>query len=132
MRAHGTPRVNLSSGLTVAVLRPRLTVLLLLFASGELGLGETRDYVGQGGPAGGSDAVVVRNAHLMHTAQFLPLDAEGQISSDGPSGQIETLFDNLAAALRSQGSDLSETVRSTSWRRLLSGKLSLGTHIGRE
>ncbi|MCP5115728.1 MAG: RidA family protein, partial [bacterium] len=83
----------------------------MLLACGANLRGEVLSYIGHGGPAGGSDAVIVRGASLVHTAQLLPVNELGQIVGEGWRDQVDKVFDNLATVLRGAGADLSEVVR---------------------
>jgi enamine deaminase RidA (YjgF/YER057c/UK114 family) len=69
-------------------------------------------YVAAADSPGVTRAVVVEGHPLVHTRQFLPLDAEGQIVGEGAvEKQIEQVLDNLTAVLQSAGSGLDRLVR---------------------
>jgi len=61
---------------------------------------------------GTAAAVVVENVPLVHTAQFLPLDAQGKIVGKGDAAaQIERVLANLSAALAESRSSLDRVVK---------------------
>jgi len=61
---------------------------------------------------GAAQAVVVRPTALAHTAQVLPLDAEGRlVGKADAAAQVEKVLDQLAAALAATGSDLERAVK---------------------
>jgi enamine deaminase RidA (YjgF/YER057c/UK114 family) len=61
---------------------------------------------------GTSQAVVVGNVALVHTAQLLPLDARGRLVGKGKATpQIEQVLDNLVIALKAGQSDLDQVVK---------------------
>ncbi len=69
-------------------------------------------YVDPSEATGSSAAVVVGQNHLAHTAQLLPLDADGQIIGKKDVGlQIDRVLDNLQTALTAAGSDFNRLVK---------------------
>jgi enamine deaminase RidA (YjgF/YER057c/UK114 family) len=80
-----------------------------------LGLAQTvarPRYLEPNTDTGMSRAVIVPNVPLAHTAQLLPLDAEGRLVGKGqPTVQIEKVLDNLATALAEARSGLDRLVK---------------------
>ena len=69
-------------------------------------------YVPLDAPAGMSQAVVVEGYPLVHTRQFLPLDAEGKLVGEGSAEkQVEQVLTNLEAVLDAADSSLNKLVR---------------------
>jgi len=70
------------------------------------------EYIGGLGPTGGSLAVVVGEAPLAHTTQFLPINEHGEIAGkNNLSAQLKQVFDNVSLALKMGGSDLEHAVK---------------------
>jgi enamine deaminase RidA (YjgF/YER057c/UK114 family) len=62
--------------------------------------------------AGSARAVTVKDVPLVHTAQILPLDADGRVASPNDvRRQVDRLFDLLKRVLESSGGDLGRLVR---------------------
>ncbi len=69
-------------------------------------------YLEPSNETGTSRAVIVENVPLAHTAQLLPIDAEGRlVGKDQPTAQIEKVLDNLAVALGEAHSGLDRLVK---------------------
>lgn len=69
-------------------------------------------YIGDSPHTGGSLAVVVSEAPLAHTTQFLPVDKYGKIADPkNLTAQLKQVFDNVAIALKLAGSDLDQAVK---------------------
>lgn len=69
-------------------------------------------YVGQESDQGISAAVIVHDAHLVHTGQFLPVDAEGKlVGADQVQEQVSRVVANLEIALELAASDLASIVK---------------------
>lgn len=64
-----------------------------------------------GAADGISQAVVVGDVPLLHTAQLLPLDDRGRPIGDDPAAQVRDLFRQLATALKAGDSGLDRLVR---------------------
>lgn len=61
---------------------------------------------------GSSKAVVIDNAPLAHTAQFLPLNKNGKvIGKENISKQVNQVFKNIASALKQANSDIDKIVK---------------------
>lgn len=61
---------------------------------------------------GTAQAVVVGPGPLIHTAQVLPLDEQGQlVGAGGPQDQVERAFENLQVALSAGGGSLDKVVK---------------------
>ena len=61
---------------------------------------------------GSARAVVVKDVPLIHTAQILPLDADGRVApTDDVAGQAERVVALLKRVLESSGSDMGRLVR---------------------
>ncbi|MBY0523861.1 MAG: hypothetical protein K2R98_10715 [Gemmataceae bacterium] len=61
---------------------------------------------------GSSQAVIVDPVALAHTAQVLPLDAQGQlVGKEDPAAQIDRVLDNLSAALKEARSGFDRAVK---------------------
>src|SRR5687768_9250684 len=61
---------------------------------------------------GTAQAVVVGPGPLIHTAQVLPLDEQGQLVGVGrPQDQVERAFENLRAVLSAGGGNLDRVVK---------------------
>lgn len=87
-------------------------LLLLAGSSGIVRAGPDPHYVEPSGTTGTSMAVVVGPTHLAHTAQLLPLDAQGQIVGKGQAAvQIEKVLDHVATALAEVRSGLDRLVK---------------------
>ena len=64
------------------------------------------------GPLGGSQAIRIEGAALVHTGQSLPADRSGSVDgAQSPGAQVRRALDNLARALESAGSSLDQIVR---------------------
>ena len=64
------------------------------------------------GPLGGSQAIRIEGAALVHTGQSLPADRSGSVDgAQSPGAQVRRALDNLARALESAGSSLEQIVR---------------------
>ena len=64
------------------------------------------------GPLGGSQAIRIEGAALVHTGQSLPTDRSGSVDgAQSPGAQVRRALDNLARALESAGSSLEQIVR---------------------
>ncbi|HPP51714.1 MAG TPA: RidA family protein [Thermoguttaceae bacterium] len=68
-------------------------------------------YLGSESGAGCSQVVLVEGAALAHTAQMLPLDAQGQLVGDTVEAQTRQVLANLQKALGLVGSSLEDLVR---------------------
>jgi enamine deaminase RidA (YjgF/YER057c/UK114 family) len=68
-------------------------------------------YLYPDGNTGSSQAVIVTGAALAHTAQLLPLDADGKLVGDDAAAQLFKVLDNLDSALRDAGTDLDHAVK---------------------
>jgi len=74
--------------------------------------GQPIKYSGSLNIPGASDAVIVDEVPLVHTAQFLPYDKSGKIVGSGDvSAQIDQVFLNISSALKKAGSDLDQSVK---------------------
>ena len=61
---------------------------------------------------GSSQAVLVDDVPLAHTAQLLPLTKQGAlVGKNTPSKQIDQVFENLSLALKEGGSDIDQAVK---------------------
>jgi enamine deaminase RidA (YjgF/YER057c/UK114 family) len=60
---------------------------------------------------GVSAAVIVDQASLVHTAQLLPLDAEGRLEGKDPESQISRVLQNLEAVLQKARSGMERLVK---------------------
>jgi enamine deaminase RidA (YjgF/YER057c/UK114 family) len=74
--------------------------------------GQTIRYSGSSNIPGASDAVIVDEVPLVHTAQFLPFDKYGKIVGSGDiKTQIDQVFLNINSALSMAGSNLDQSVK---------------------
>lgn len=73
---------------------------------------ETAKYVDPRRSDGSSAAVVVPDVPLVHTAQFLPVDARGQIEGkDRLDVQIESVLNSLDISLIAEGASFAQVVK---------------------
>lgn len=68
-------------------------------------------YVNRHTDTGMSDAVVVDDLPLVHTAQILPLKTDGALAQTDIASQTAAVLDGLQVALRSGGSSLNLTIK---------------------
>lgn len=67
--------------------------------------------IGSDPQTGISQAVIVENAALAYTAQFLPVTPTGEIAGVDVDRQASTVLDHLSSVLKSFQSDLSQVVK---------------------
>lgn len=69
-------------------------------------------YIEPNAQTGSSQAVVVQNSGLVHTAQFFPRDAQGKVLSDQNAAvQTNLLLDQLASAIAAAGGRADQIVK---------------------
>src|SRR5438105_11575417 len=92
---------------------PRLVAFALLALAGPALAGGPLRYIDPDAATGGAVAVVVPpDLPLIHTAQLLPLDAQGRlVGRGGAPEQVEQVLRNLAAALMAAGSSMDRLVK---------------------
>jgi enamine deaminase RidA (YjgF/YER057c/UK114 family) len=77
-----------------------LALLLHVASAGAANPNGSVRFLDSSKEGGTSQAVIVRDVSLAHTAQLLPLDDRGRLVGEGqPARQVEKVLDNLALAL---------------------------------
>jgi len=66
-------------------------------------------------PAPGTYTHIVRSGKLLFIAGQTGTNAEGKVVGPGMKDQVEQVYTNLLAALKSQGADLSHVVKTTTY-----------------
>src|SRR5690554_3707512 len=89
----------------------RLTYLLAILLVARSAAAEDLLFIQPRAEQGASDAVVVGDVALVHTAQLLPLNDAGQLTGGAIGVQAEQVLNNLAAALAGAGSDLERVAK---------------------
>ncbi len=76
------------------------------------GPGNPIQYIGSNSINGSSDAVIVENAPLVHTKQFLPVDNKGKIIGQGSlDKQLDYIFKNITQVLKESGSGADQIIK---------------------
>lgn len=87
-------------------------VMCLVLTSPNLHAQDSRRFIGADAASGSSAAVVAGNVPLVHTAQILPVDAQGRaIAPSRPQAQIDAVFAGLEKALAAGHSSLDLAVK---------------------
>src|SRR6201987_199378 len=66
-------------------------------------------------PAPGTYTHIVKSGKLLFIAGQTGTNAEGKVAGPGMKEQVDQVYKNLLAALKSQGADLSHVVKTTTY-----------------
>src|SRR5215467_13373244 len=66
-------------------------------------------------PAAGTYTHIVKSGKLLFIAGHTGTNAEGKVVGPGMKEQVEQVYTNLLTALKSQGADLSQVVKTTTY-----------------
>src|SRR5215471_13363344 len=94
------------------------TIVLLILATVAAAAAQKLEKINPPGlskPAPGTYTHIVRSGKLLFIAGQTGTNAEGKVVGPGMKDQVEQVYTNLLAALKSQGADLSHVVKTTTY-----------------